>query len=83
MPELEIDLAVFFEPMFVVEPNTKGAFFSQPGDSGALVTCLDAQNTRMAVGLVFAGDNQGLSYILPLQPIIQSLGVSLVSGHNV
>ncbi len=81
MAELEIDFAVFYEPIFVVQPPA-GSHFSLGGDSGSLVTTLDANNQRLAVGLVFAGDGTN-SFILPLQPIVQALGVTLVSGHNV
>jgi hypothetical protein len=84
MAELEIDMAVFYEPIFVVEANAPGVF-SQPGDSGALVTTLNAQNQRIAVGLVVAGDanKPQISLVLPLEPILQQFGVSLVSGHNI
>ena len=82
MPELEIDLAVFYEPLFVVQAQS--GFFAAPGDSGALVTTMDG-GTRRAVGLVVAGDgsNPAVSFILPLQPIVQGFGATLVSGHNV
>jgi len=70
------------EPVFVVEP-TGAAHFSLAGDSGALVIGEIAQNQWAGVGLVVAGDNKGQSHILPLEPILQRFGVSLVSGHNV
>jgi hypothetical protein len=82
MPELDISLVVFYEPVFAVEANT--GYFSRPGDSGSLVTWLNPQNnTRYAVGLVFAGDDKKVSFVLPIEPIIQQLGVTIVSGHNV
>jgi len=70
---------VYFEPVFIVQGV--GGAFSQPGDSGSLVT-VNHGGQRSAVGIVYAGDSQGLSYILPLQPILTTLEVSLVSGHN-
>jgi hypothetical protein len=82
LPEIEIDLTVFYEPVFVVDP-TSGTIFSWAGDSGALVVGEVAPNQMAAVGLVFAGDNKGQSHILPLEPILRRFKVSLVSGHNV
>ena len=82
LPEIEIDLTVFYEPVFVVEP-TGAAHFSLGGDFGALIVGEVAQNQWASVGLVFAGDNKGQSHILPLEPILQQFGVTLVSGHNI
>lgn len=70
----------FFDAVFIVKGT--GSPFSQPGDSGSLVIS-DQGGERRAVGLVFAGDAQGLSYILPLEPILTSLNVELVAGYNV
>lgn len=36
----------------------------------------------VAVGLVFAGRANDASYMLPLGPILERFGVSLVSGHG-
>lgn len=69
----------YFDPVYVVQGVTGP--FSAPGDSGALVVA-EVNGDRYAVGLVFAGDAQGLSYVLPLNPILDSLKVKLVSGHN-
>jgi hypothetical protein len=84
MAELEIDMAVFYEPVFVVEANAPGVF-SLAGDSGALVNTLNAQNQRVAVGLVVSGEasKPQISFVLPLQPILQGFGVTIVSGHHV
>jgi hypothetical protein len=70
----------YFEPVFVVQGNSGP--FSQNGDSGSLVTA-DVGGTRMAVGVIFAGDQAGSSFVLPLAPILATLGVTIVSGHNV
>lgn len=70
----------FFDPVFVIQGNN--APFSQPGDSGSLITAMIGTD-RYAVGLVFAGDQQGLAYALPLSPILTTLNVTLVTGHNV
>lgn len=78
---------VYFEPMFLV--HGIGDRFSEQGDSGALVTHVDADGARHAVGIVVAGaDDSGapggkLSLILPIQPILTSFGLQLVTGHNV
>lgn len=71
----------FFEPVFAIR-GVNGEPFSQPGDSGSLIT-IQQGGVRFAVGLVFAGNaTSGISYALPLQPILATLGVTLVSGHN-
>ena len=78
--------SVYFEPLFVV--HGLGDIFSDGGDSGSLVTHIDAQGVRHAVGLVVAGcvDNSApgnkRSLILPLRPILQRFNVTLVAGYN-
>ena len=78
---------VFFEPLFVA--HGIGDIFSDSGDSGSLVTHIDAAGVRHAVGLVVGGgaDNNApgnkISLLLPLRPILERLQVSLVTGHNV
>lgn len=69
----------YFSPVFVIQGGADP--FSQPGDSGSLVVA-NIAGVQHAVGLVFAGDSQGQSYVLPLAPILTMLNVSLVSGHN-
>lgn len=71
----------FFEPIFAIR-GSNAEPFSQPGDSGALIT-VEQGGVRFAVGLVFAGNpTSGISYALPLQPILATLGVTLVNAHN-
>ena len=70
---------VFFEPVFLI--RGRNGPFSQPGDSGSLVTAVNGQDRR-AVGLVFAGRGNDASYMLPIRPILERFGVSLVSGHG-
>lgn len=78
--------SVYFEPMFIV--HGIGDVFSEGGDSGSLVTHVDANGDRHAVGMVVAGCADGSapggkrSIILPLRPILNKFNVSLVSGHN-
>ena len=69
----------YFDPVFIVKSQTSN--FSEPGDSGSLVTAV-VNGQREAVGLLFAGDTMGNSYILPLSTILTNLGVTLLSGHN-
>jgi hypothetical protein len=78
----------YFEPVYQVQ-GLQGSF-SEAGDSGSLVVFTDpADNQRYAVGLVFAGaqDPTALggvsSYVLPIEPVLARLGLSLASGHNI
>lgn len=78
---------VFYEPVYIVVGI--GGAFSEPGDSGSLVTTIDAQGTRRAVGMVVGGladksaPGHSLTIILPIEPILQKLDVTLVGSHNV
>lgn len=79
--------AVYFEPLWVV--HGVGDLFSDGGDSGSLVTHVDAAGVRHGVGLVVGGcaDNSApggkRSIILPLRSILDRLNVQLVANHNV
>lgn len=50
---------------------------------------ISPDGTRQGVALVFAGMNDNkapggsLSLVLPLEPMLRELGLTLVSGHNV
>ncbi|SFU33430.1 hypothetical protein SAMN02799631_00192 [Methylobacterium sp. 174MFSha1.1] len=70
---------VFFEPVYVV--RGEGGPFALAGDSGALVTA-GTGTARRAVGIVFSGRGAEESYMLPLKPILDDLGMTLVSGHG-
>jgi len=78
---------IFFEPVFAVV-GTGSTPFSDHGDSGALITALDA-GVRKAVGIVVGGmaDRSApggkTTIALPLAPVLAQFGVTLVSGHNV
>ena len=78
---------VYFDPVFAIVGQ--GQLFSDTGDSGALVTTLDQQGQRIAVGIVIGGKNDGsapggkTTIVLPILPILQAFGVSFVGGHNV
>ncbi|WP_152973134.1 hypothetical protein [Pseudomonas asplenii] len=79
---------IWFGNVFTVHGS--GAEFSLSGDSGSLVVQADDHGRPIAaVGLVFAGGNDSSapggakSLILPIRPILQALGATLVGGHNV
>jgi hypothetical protein len=78
---------VSFEPVFAIAGI--GQLFSDNGDSGSLITTIDQNGQRKAVGLVVGGKNDGsapggkITIALPILPILQGLGVTLVSGHNI
>jgi hypothetical protein len=46
--------------------------FSEPGDSGSLI--IDYE-TNEAVGLLFAGNKQGITLANPIEPVLRKLGV--------
>lgn len=78
---------IYFEPMFLIVGI--GDRFSEGGDSGSLVTALDANGQRTAVGIIVAGlqDNRApggtVSVVMPIRPILNQMALSLVSNHNV
>jgi hypothetical protein len=78
---------VSFDPVYAIAGLTD--LFSDNGDSGSLITTTDAAGQRIAVGIVVGGMNDGsapgkrLTIALPIRPILQGLGVTLVSGHNI
>lgn len=79
---------VYFDPIYVVRGIGNSAF-AEAGDSGALVTVIDNAQQRHAIGIVVGGltDKKApggiLTFILPIDPILNKLGITLVSGHNV
>lgn len=80
--EYGVKKVVFFSDVFIVHGLTEP--FSRPGDSGSLVVQIEPDGSRVAVGLVFAGNPKtGESFVLPLQPILDQLDLNVVSGHNV
>ncbi len=82
IPEYGIRKMVYFNEVVIIKGDNDEAF-SKPGDSGSLVVGFQPDGTRVAVGLVFAGqEDRGLSFALPLSKILNMLGVSIVSSHN-
>jgi hypothetical protein len=78
---------VSFDPVFAIVGI--GDLFSDNGDSGALITTIDANGQRFAAGIVVGGMNDGsapggkTTIALPIQPILQALGATLITGHNI
>lgn len=78
---------VYFEPVYSIVGI--GAAFSAGGDSGSLITSVDENGVRNAVGIVVGGmqdskaPGECITIALPIAPILQNLGVTLLSGHNV
>jgi hypothetical protein len=78
---------VYFDPAFAV--TGKHSLFADAGDSGSLVTTLDATGVRHAVGIIVGGMRDSaaaggqITFILPIEPILQKLSVVLVNGHNI
>lgn len=71
---------VHFEPAYVLRGPTSG--FAREGDSGSLVVHRpdpDAPPTA-AVGLVIGGRGAETTYMLPLRPVLDALGLRLASG---
>lgn len=79
--------SVYFDPVYFVSGVTD--VFGDNGDSGALVTTLDQTGARVAVGMLTGGfpDNAApgkkTAIVLPIEPVLADLGVTLVSRHNV
>lgn len=69
---------VYFTGVWVVEGDN-GNTFSEGGDSGSLVVTADG---AAAVGVVFAGGNN-VSFVLPIDKVLNSFSLTLLSGHNV
>jgi hypothetical protein len=83
IPEYGVTKVVFFNDVYIAVGDNNSAF-SRPGDSGSLVIGYNADGQRVAIGLVFAGnESRGQSFILPLPNVLNRLKVTLVSGHNV
>jgi hypothetical protein len=78
---------VSFDPVFAIAGQ--GGLFSDNGDSGALITTVDSQGQRIAVGIVVGGMNDGsapggkTTVALQIAPILTAFQAILVSGHNV
>jgi hypothetical protein len=71
--------SVFFEPIFMVR-GTSGDF-AREGDSGALVVTRENGKDPTAVGMIIGG-RAGESYMVPLKPLLNKLGMKLVTGHG-
>jgi hypothetical protein len=72
---------VWFKSMFAIKSDAGS--FSKAGDSGSLITHVDSQGVRHAVGILVGGNNEGISLVLSIDRILTHFGVTLVSGLNV
>lgn len=79
---------IWFGSVFTI--HGASSEFSLGGDSGSLVIQIDENDQPIAaVGLIFAGGQDSSapggakSLMLPLRPILASLGATLIGGHNV
>lgn len=66
-------LRIAYKTLLVVRPDSAAAPFAVEGDSGALVFSADEQPPR-CVGMVIGMDDAQQAYVLPLAPIVKSLG---------
>lgn len=74
---------IYFDNVYIVQGNG-GQPFSDRGDSGSLVVHTDASGAMHAVGLLFAGSNdQQLTFILPIDKVLDHFKVTLLGGHNI
>lgn len=86
-PQYNFSGKVYFEPMFAIVGY--GDKFSDSGDSGSLITHINREGERVAVGIVVAGMDDSsapggkLTLALPIKSVLNSFNVSLVSGLNV
>ncbi len=78
---------VSFDPAFIIVGAVE--MFSDHGDSGSLITAIDAGGNRTAVGIIVGGMSDTaapggkVTVALPIQPILLELALTLVSGHNI
>jgi hypothetical protein len=72
---------VFFEPVYIIRGYDGG--FAIEGDSGSVVVHREpGHSPTAAVGLVIGGRGNEETYMVPLKPVIEKLGLSLVTGHG-
>lgn len=73
---------IYFDNVYMVQ-GAGGQPFSDRGDSGSLVVHTDSAGVTHAVGLLFAGTgDQQLTFILPIDKVLQHFIVTLVGGHH-
>ena len=79
--------SVYFCPVYLIYGLQD--CFSDNGDSGSLIVTKDDLGERFAVGIVVGGgiDSRApggkITIALPIIPILEKLGVALVTNHNV
>lgn len=74
---------IYFDNVYMIQ-GSGGQPFSDRGDSGSLVVHQDANGETHAVGLLFAGTgDQQLTFILPIDKILEYFNVTLMGGHHI
>jgi hypothetical protein len=77
---------ILFPEVFVV--HGEDGPFSMGGDSGSLVVNRKIDGTLAAIGLLFAGGSDTKApgnyrtFVLPIGPILDRFGLTLLGGHN-
>ncbi|WP_137871262.1 hypothetical protein [Sphingopyxis sp. 2PD] len=73
---------VYFHEVLVAQGNL-GQPFADRGDSGSLVVTTGNDGVTRAVGLVYAvSADKALTFIIPIQRILNAFNVTLLGGHN-
>lgn len=72
---------VYFDDLYFVRSTSPLHPFSSGGDSGSLVVEVGSGGALSAIGLIFAGNDYG-SLIVPIKPILNKMGATILSGHN-
>jgi hypothetical protein len=81
LDEIDIRKTVYFDPLFIVESQPNA--FADIGDSGSLITHLEPNGNRLAVGIVVAvSKDRKLTYAADIGRILNYFGATLRSGHN-
>lgn len=75
--------SVYFEPVYMIRAYQ--GLFSSEGDSGAIVVQREeGEDPSAAIGMVIGGSNSSeATYMLPLKPVLDKLGLNLVNNHNI
>ena len=74
---------IFFAEVYGIQSIT-GQPFADRGDSGSIITSIDADGDRHAVGLLFAcSPDKSLTLMVSLSRVVAKFGVTLVNAHNI
>jgi hypothetical protein len=67
-----------YQNSIVIESDSSDPKFSRPGDSGSLI----CDESGYAVGLLIGGNRLGITYALPIEPILERLEIKLVLNET-